>query len=86
MEFEWDPDKAASNLRKHHLSFAIAIQVFFDPDRWEEFEAGEEDRWLTVALVQGVEITVVYTIRNEVYRIISARKATLKERQKYWHG
>ena len=41
MEFEWDPHKAESNLRKHRISFEDAIQVFLDPNRIETFDARE---------------------------------------------
>jgi uncharacterized DUF497 family protein len=55
MEFEWSPDKAESNLRKHHVSFEDAARVFLDPNRIESFDGREaygEDRWKTVGLVE----------------------------------
>jgi uncharacterized protein len=54
MEFEWDSNKAHSNLRKHGVSFEDATRVFLDPHRIETFDDREtygEDRWKTVGLV-----------------------------------
>lgn len=89
MEFEWDPHKADSNLRKHRISFEDAIQVFLDPNRIETFDAREaygEDRWKTVGLVEPVLLAVVYTVRGkdgDIVRLISARKADANERAQY---
>ncbi len=88
MEFEWDPGKAQSNLRKHHVSFEDAVRVFLDPDRIETFEVQEaygEDRWKTVGLVEPALLAVVYTVREggDVIRLISARKADKNERAHY---
>ncbi len=55
MKFEWDSDKAQSNLRKHQVSFEEAARVFLDPNRIETFDGREdysEDRWKTVGLVE----------------------------------
>jgi uncharacterized DUF497 family protein len=92
--FEWDPTKATSNLRKHRVSFDIAVRVFADPlalsaqDRTE----GGEQRWQTIGLVDGYCLLLVaHTVYEddsdgqpvEIIRIISARKADRKERQRY---
>ena len=80
MEFEWDPDKAQSNLRKHEVSFEEAARVFLDPNRIETFDGREaygEDRWKTVGLVEPALLAVVYTVRgedDEIIRLICARK------------
>ena len=90
VRFEWDPAKAASNLRKHHLSFEIAMRAFSDPfaltdqDRME----GGEQRWRTLGMVEGwLLVLVAHTVRDddetEVIRIISARRAEPKERRRY---
>jgi uncharacterized DUF497 family protein len=88
--FEWDAAKARSNERKHGVSFDDATLVFLDPyaliDQ-DRIEAGEL-RWQTLGLVGDVVLLLVaHTIRNEaqdeIIRIISARKATRKERQRY---
>lgn len=89
VEFEWDPDKARANLRKHQVSFEEAARVFLDPNRIEAFDGREaygEDRWKTVALVGPVLLAVVYTVRGEcgeVIRLISARKADCDEQAQY---
>ena len=89
MEFEWSADKAASNLRKHGVSFEDAALVFLDPNRIETFDGREtygEDRWKTVGLVEPALLAVVYTVRDkdgEVLRLISARKADAHERSEY---
>ena len=89
MEFEWNPDKAQSNLRKHRVSFEDAVRVFLDPNRIETFEVREaygEDRWKTVGLVEPALLAVVYTVRGEdgdIIRVISARKADENERAHY---
>ena len=94
VRFEWDETKKLSNRRKHGVSFEEACQVFLDPlyvsvqDRIE----GGESRWQTLGLVEGVLLlTVAHTVREEledgalvdVIRIISARRATRKERRRY---
>lgn len=51
MEFEWDVDKAAQNLRKHGVQFNIAARALFDPNRVEAYNCREdydEDRWATI--------------------------------------
>jgi uncharacterized protein len=89
MELEWDPDKAQSNLVKHHVSFEVAARVFLDPDRIETFDGRGgygEDRWKTVGLVEPALLAVVYTVRGEdgeIIRLISARKADSHEQAQY---
>jgi uncharacterized DUF497 family protein len=89
--FEWDPAKARLNLRRHRVSFETAARVFSDPravtvrDRIEDGEC----RWQTLGLVEGVMVLLVaHTVWDEddgteVIRIISARRADPKERQRY---
>lgn len=88
MEFEWDADKAESNLRKHQISFEDAELVFLDPNRIEALDSGDhgEDRWITIGLVEPALLVVVYAVRGadgEVIRLISARKADKHERTQY---
>ena len=89
MDFEWNHDKAASNLRKHGVSFEEAARVFLDPNRIETFDGRQaygEDRWKTVGLVEPALLAVVYTVRGrggDVIRMISARKADADERAQY---
>jgi uncharacterized DUF497 family protein len=88
--FDWDPNKAASNLRKHGVSFQTAILVFADPDALvlqDRVENGDE-RWLAIVVVEGLFVLVVaHTVREEdgieVIRIISARLANRREKRRY---
>jgi uncharacterized DUF497 family protein len=89
--FEWDPAKAKSNFRKHHVSFEIATRVFADPFAVAEQDRIEngEYRWQTLGIVNGcLLLLVAHTVRDdddgaEVIRIISARRAGMKERRQY---
>ena len=92
--FEWDPVKAASNLRKHGVSFDTAIRAFADPFALTELDRIEdgEERWQTTGMVEGtVLLLVAHTVREEdengefaeIIRIVSARTADRKERRRY---
>jgi uncharacterized DUF497 family protein len=84
-EFEWDANKASSNLRKHGITFEEATEVFFDPFfRMGEASVDEERRdfILGYSLSQQI-LLVVFTERNDRTRIISARRATRAERKAY---
>ena len=77
-EFEWDLDKALSNLAKHGVSFEAARLVFDDVFALDRFDAGSghsEARYIITGMANGILLTVVYTERGERTRIISARKA-----------
>lgn len=89
MEFEWDPAKAKINHRKHHVTFPYAARVFADPNRIEHLDEDEhdgEERWLVMGLVEEFVLVVVYTVRLDRIRMISARKATHYEFIEYWNG
>lgn len=88
--FEWDEAKARNNIRKHGVDFELAKDVFVDPFALTEQDRieGAEWRWRTLGLVGGIAILfVAHTIEehgpNEVYRIISARRASRRERMEY---
>jgi uncharacterized protein len=87
MDFDWDTTKAATNRRKHGVSFEDAARVFFDPARIETFDGRDaygEDRWKTVGSVELALLAVVYTVRGgDTIRLISARKADARERAQY---
>jgi hypothetical protein len=87
MEFEWDAAKAASNRRKHGVSFQEAATVFDDPRValfYDEEHSGSEDRYLAIGVSdKGRVIVVSHTYRADATRIISARKATATEAQAY---
>ena len=86
MQFEWDEDKAALNLKKHGVRFETAARVFEDEDRIEFYDSAhstEEDRYNTIGMVDSV-LFVVYTERKNRVRLISARPANSKERRLYY--
>lgn len=87
MEFEWDQGKSAANLRKHGVAFSDAITVFSSDDRaitiFEE-TVGDEERYITIGRDGlGRVVVVVYTVRGEHVRVISARRANKREREEY---
>ncbi len=90
MEFEWDPDKATSNLAKHGVSFAEAATVFGDPMAVtfaDPDHSSDEDLFLTFGhSADGHLLVVSHTDREDRTRIISARRATRKERRVYEPG
>ena len=84
MKFEWDREKATKNAKKHGISFREALTVFRDtlsvtyPDI---DHSADEDRFLIIGLsLSGNVLVVSHAFRNDSIRIISARKATRKER------
>lgn len=89
MDFEWDPAKAASNRRKHGVSFEEARTVFDDPDGVLLFDAehsDDEDRYLLLGLSDRARLLVVCHVDRDAIRIISARKATSAEANTYGQG
>jgi uncharacterized protein len=89
----WDAKKNRSNKRAHGLSFETAEVVFDDPMQLSKLDPfSEEERWQTVGVIGEVTIFVVHTWPEEdqsgelVGRIISARKATRREREAYEEG
>ena len=86
MGYQWDPDKARTNLRKHKIDFADAVGVFEDELALtisEQIVAGEE-RFATLGLdFLGRLMVVIYTYRGDTIRLISARPATKNEQKSY---
>jgi hypothetical protein len=91
--FEWDEAKNLANQRKHRVSFEEASRVFADPSYSsvpERVEDGEQ-RWQTFGRVNKVLLMTAHTLREEcaedepieIIRIITARKATARERRKH---
>jgi hypothetical protein len=87
LNFEWHSVKAASNLKKHKVSFQEASTVFSDkrrieaPDLWH---SDDEQRYLGIGRsIQGRVLSIYYTFRGERVRIISARIAERWERDEY---
>jgi uncharacterized protein len=85
MSFEWDPNKAKSNLQKHGVRFSDSVSIFEDENALTILDEDEtEERYVTIGLdVLGQLLVVVFTWRKENIRIISARKATNNERKVY---
>jgi hypothetical protein len=85
MRVEWDSQKAASNLKKHGIDFADAMTVLFDDMAISIVEdATGERRFVVVGMDALARVLVlVYTWREDCIRIISARKATPRERGSY---
>jgi uncharacterized protein len=90
MRFEWDDNKAASNLSKHGVSFEEAKTVFDDSlyiDFYDPDHSEKEARYLIVgASVEGRLLIVSYVERGESIRLISAREVTRSERKDYEEG
>jgi len=86
MEFEWDEEKDAENQKKHKISFAEAVLIFQGPilTSIDDKEDYGEVRELSIGLIGSATVIVVsHTDRDDVTRIISARKAEKPERRKY---
>jgi uncharacterized protein len=90
--FAWDSRKAARNLEKHGVSFEEAATVFADPDalEWEDLEhSARENRFKRLGIsIEGRILILVYSYRSlksdkETIRIITARRASPKEREAY---
>jgi uncharacterized DUF497 family protein len=82
--YEWDSRKCAANIDKHGIDFDDAIQIFEGP--YFEFESNrnEEERYVAVGLMEGIVVAVVYTLRGQTRRIISARRARANEERDYY--
>jgi len=90
MRFEWDPRKAAANLKKHGVTFQEAATVFGDPlaiTFQDPDHSEEEERQMTYGLSQQMRLIVVsHTQRKDQMRIINARLMDRKERVIYEEG
>jgi uncharacterized DUF497 family protein len=90
VQYEWDNGKAADNLRKHGVDFADAIAALEDPNRVEEIDTrfvyGEE-RIQVIGMAHSDVLFVIVTLRSEdICRILSARRATRHEQDRYYAG
>ncbi len=90
LRFEWSKEKSRINLRKHGISFATATRVFDDPNyvTVQDREVDGEERWQTIGRVGDFTVLLVaHTVVDDegdvVFRIISARRATARERRRY---
>src|SRR5258708_14092000 len=90
VQYEWDNGKAAENLRKHGVDFADAIAAIEDLNRLEEIDlqfAYDEERMQVIGMTQDDVLFVIVTLRStDRCSIISARKATQHEQDRYYAG
>jgi uncharacterized protein len=94
MKFEWDEKKNKANLKKHKISFEMAVYVFSDEEAitiFDEEHSSDENRWVTIGRIKNSNIIVVIhteRIRKnyEYIRIISARKADKEETNFYFES
>ena len=95
MLFTWDDEKEKINIRKHKIDFRAAAAVFIDKDSIVEFNSVDEytgeERWDVIGIFNGALLFVVYVERlsvdkNDIIRIISARRAENKELRRYVNG
>jgi uncharacterized protein len=83
-DFEWDEDKARSNIATHGVSFEEAASVFLDPDYLVTDDPSGPDRYIALGFSRLARLLfVVHVERGSRVRIISARRATRSERQTY---
>jgi uncharacterized DUF497 family protein len=86
MDFEFDPARAAGSLRKHGVSFADAEGVFMDPLAMHRIDPDAEGEERLLAIGRGSAghlLVVVYTLRGDSIRLISARRASAAEIRAY---
>ncbi|NHT77909.1 BrnT family toxin [Rhizobiaceae bacterium CRRU44] len=91
-EFDWNPAKAKTNLRKHGVSFVEALTIFDDPlmlSQYDEHHSDSEDRWITMGMTRSSHLIVVCHTYTDLaadrisIRLISARRPTARERLQY---
>ncbi|HUF85768.1 MAG TPA: BrnT family toxin [Thermohalobaculum sp.] len=81
--FEWNEEKRERTLEKHGIDFVDAIRVF-DGDVLVAASRGHgEKRFVAVGLLDGIEIAIIFTIRGDAIRVITARRARRHEREAY---
>lgn len=89
MDFSWDAKKAKANIEKHGVSFEEAVTVFYDPlakSAQDPDHSDQEDRFILIGHIQKnnlLFVVHVYKENSETIRIISARKATKKEKRDF---
>jgi len=86
VSYEWDPAKARANFAKHGVHFADALSALEDDFALtiKDSTSEEEERWITLGTNSlGRLVVVVYTWREDNVRLISARRATVREKAQY---
>ncbi len=85
-EFEWDEEKNEQNIRDHGIDFNDAKEIFDGPtiESLDADHSVEEDRYTAYGMATDRVLRVTYTMRGEVYRLISARKADRNDTRRYY--
>jgi len=83
--YEWDEAKNDQNIAKHGIDFTDVPAVFASPVlvRRDDRRRYPEERWIALGCLKTIEVVVIFRLRNERTRIISARRANRRERQVY---
>jgi uncharacterized protein len=86
--FEWDDAKNAANVTKHRIDFDDAVRIFEGPvlEQIDNRRDYGEERIAVTGVAMGLELFVVYTVRGDNRRIISARRASRYERDAYYRA
>jgi uncharacterized DUF497 family protein len=86
MQIEYDPAKDRLNRQKHGVGLDVATAIFATPSvQWASLhERYGEVRYVAVGLLEGLEFTCVFTLRQQVARIISVRRSRHEERDRFW--
>jgi uncharacterized protein len=83
VSFEWDERKNLLNLTKHGIDFDDASEVFYGSIILHQSDRNNEERWIAIGSLEDRLITVVFTRRTHVIRIISARRVRKNEEREY---
>jgi len=85
MNFDWDEDKNAENIRKHELDFCDAWEVFERPmlQKLDVRQPYGEERYLAFGVLERKVVAIVFTERGDTIRVISFRRARRDERRYY---
>lgn len=84
--FEWDEFKSRANLIKHGIAFDDAIEIFYGPVVVKGSKRNNEERWIAIGKSDDQLVTVIFTRRNDLIRIISARHPRPDEKRAYRHA
>ena len=84
--FEWDEQKRQRNLVQHGIDFEDAARIFESEILRLRSDRENEIRYVALGLLEDIEIAVVYTVRSNVCRLISARRASQDERKAYYEA
>lgn len=81
--FEWDEDKSDANLAKRRISFDEASEIFYEPVIVRRSNRNNEERWIAIGKSHDRIVSVIFTRRNDLIRIISARHPRPNEERAY---